>query len=128
MKYKFPDIDPEKINITRELYNRKKYREDLLLKDIIEVELALDIFDYNKLDEDLRNYGFRMERMGNKIIAYGPDINIIILDKTKEKAGICRIKLSLNDHQYIEQTIDFGEKSKLILNPDKTAEWFFDIQ
>jgi hypothetical protein len=97
MKYKFPDIDPQEINITRELYNHKKYQEDLLLKDIIEVEIALDEFDYKKLHQELIFYGYEIERMG------------------------------LNDNQNKDKTINFGTKARLILNTDKTAEWHFNM-
>ena len=72
-------------------------------------------------------YGYEIERIGKKLIGKGPNINIIILNKTKEKSGICRIKFSLNDNQYRNKTINFGTKAKLILNTDKTAEWHFSI-
>ena len=45
IKSRFLDIDPEAINITRKLYNHQQYRDDLLLKDIIEFDLALNDFD-----------------------------------------------------------------------------------
>ena len=127
IKHKFPDINTEEINITRRLYNSKRYQNKLLLKDIVEVEFALDEYYYNRLQEELIFYGYKIERIGNKLIGKGPNINIIITDKTKEKSGISRIKFSLNDNQYGNKTINFGSKVKLILNIDKTAEWHFNI-
>jgi hypothetical protein len=126
MKYIFPDNDPEEINITRKLYNNS-YRDDLLLKDIIELELALNKFDTNKLLKDFKIYGYQIKHKGKLTIGTGPDIKIIIRTKSELKSGICRIKFSLTDKQYEPQTILFGHKSKLILNRDRTAEWHFDI-
>lgn len=127
MKHKYPDIDPESINITRKLYNKNYYKEDLLLKNIIEIELALAELDYNKLFEELKNLGYQMERKGERAIARGPDITIILRAKYEDKSGLCRIKFSLTDKQYDPQTVQFGDKSRLILNVDKTAEWYFAI-
>lgn len=127
VKYKYPDIDPETINITRELYIHNSYKKDLLFKDIIEVEFALDEFDYKELHQELILYGYKIERMGKKLIGEGPNINIIIIDKTKEKSGICRIKFSLNENINRDKTIYFGNKAKLILRTDKTAEWHFNM-
>lgn len=127
MKYKFPDIDPESINISRKLYNHKSYQNNLLLKDIIEIELALNEFDHNKLFKELKNYGYQIEEKGKLIIGNGPDIKIILRSKFEKKSGICRIKFSLTDKQYEQQTVLFGNKSKLILNTDRTAEWYFNI-
>ena len=127
MKHKYPDIDPGSISITRKLYNKMYYKEDLLLKNIIEIELALAELDYNKLFEELKNYGYRMERKGERAIAIGPDITIILRAKFEDKSGLCRIKFSLTDKQYDPQTVQFGDKSKLILNADKTAELYFII-
>lgn len=127
MKYKYPDIDPEKISITRELYNHKSYENNLLLKDIIEIELALKEFDHNKLKEELKLYEHQIEQEGEMIIVNGPDIKIILRAKLENKSGICRIKFSLTDKKYEQQTVLFGNKSKLILNTDRTAEWHFSI-
>ena len=127
MKYLLPDIEPESINITRELYNHKRYQNDLLLKDIIEIELALNEFDHNKLVEELKNYGYHIEQRGELLIGNGPDIKIILRAKLENKSGIYRIKFSLNDKQYEQQTVLFSTKSKLILNADRTAEWYFTI-
>ena len=127
VKYKLPEIESESIDITRQLYNHKSYNKDLLFKDIIEVELALNEFDRKKLYEELTLYGYNVEQVDDKLIGKGPNIIIIILDESSEKSGICRIKFMLNNNKYSEQTIDFGNKAKLILNPDKTAEWHFRI-
>ncbi len=127
MKHRYPDIDPESINITRKLYTKKYYQEDLLLKNIIEIEFALDELDHNKFVEELKNYGYRMEQKGELTVARGPDIKMILRAKHEDKSGICRIKFSLTGKQYDPQTVLFGDKSKLILNKDRTAEWHFSI-
>ncbi len=127
MKYKYPDKNPDSLKITRKYYNQKEYRSDLLFKDIVEIELALNEFDHNRLVEHLENYGYQIEQKGELIIGNGPDIRIILRAESENEAGICRIKLSLTDKQYEQQTVLFGNKSKLILNADRTAEWYFNI-
>lgn len=127
MKYKYPDKNPDSLKITRKYYNQKEYRSDLLFKDIVEIELALNEFDHTRLVEHLKNYGYQIEQKGELIIGNGPDIRIILRAKSENEAGICRIKLSLTDKQYEQQTVLFGNKSKLILNADRTAEWYFNI-
>ena len=126
-KYKFPKIEPEAINITRQLFNHKSYKKDLLLKDIAEVEIALNEYDRIKLKEAMELYGYDVERLGNKLVGKGPNINIIIRDKNEDKTGICNIKFILNGNQHNKQIINFGTKSKLILNTDNTAVWQFSI-
>ena len=127
MKYKYPDIDPESINITRKLYNQEYFDDNLLLKNIIEIELALNEFDYNKLLKELKNYGYHVERKEESTIANGPDFRIIIRAQHEDKSGLCRIKFSLTGKQHEPQTVLFGSKSKLILHSDRTAEWHFNI-
>ena len=127
MKHKYPDTNPDSLDITRKCYNQKEYRSELLLKDIIEIELALDEPDHNKLLEELKNYGYQIEQNGKLTIGNGPDIRIILRAKSENRSGICRIKFSLTDKQYEQQTVLFGDKSKLTLNADRTAEWYFDI-
>jgi len=127
MKHKYPDTNPDSLDITRRCYNQKEYRSELLLKDIIEIELALDEPDHNKLLEELKNYGYQIEQNGKLTIGNGPDIKIILRAKFENKSGICRIKFSLTDKEYEQQTVQFSDKSKLILNADRTAEWHFDI-
>ena len=127
MKFKYPEKNPDSLKITRKYYNQKSYRSDLLLKDIVEIELALNEFDYNRIFEELKNYGYHIEQKGELIIGNGPDIKIILRAKFENKSGICRIKFSLTDKQYEQQTVLFGTKSKLILNTDRTAEWYFYI-
>ena len=128
MKVKYPDSNPESLKITRQYYNQKEYRSDLLFKDIIEIELALNEFDRNKLSEGLKNYGYQIEQKGELIIGNGPDIKVILRAKSEYQSGICRIKFSLTDKLYELQTVLFCNKSKLILNTDRTAEWYFDIR
>jgi len=125
---KYPDRDPESLEITRKCYNQKEYRSDLLLKDIVEVELAVDDPDYSKLLDEFKNYGYQIEQNGASTVANGPDIRVILRAKSEKQAGICRIKFSLTDKRYEQQTEIFSNKSKLILNSDKTADWYFDIQ
>lgn len=127
MKFKNPDENPDSLRITWKYYNHKVYRSDLLLKDIVEIELALNESDHGKILEELRNYGYQIEQKGELIIGNGPDIRIILRAKSDNKSGICRIKFSLTDKQYEQQTALFGNKSKLILNTDRTAEWYFSI-
>lgn len=124
---KYPDRDPESLEITRKCYNQEEYRNDLLLKDIVELELAVDDPDYSKLLDEFKNYGYQVERNGALTIADGPDIRIILRARSENQAGICRIKFSLTDKRYEPRTEIFSNKSKLILNTDKTAEWYFDI-
>jgi len=127
MKHKYPDTNPDSLDITRRCYNQKEYRSELLLKDIIEIELALDEPDHNKILKELKNYGYQIEQNGKLTIGNGPDIKIILRAKFENKSGICRIKFSLTDKEYEQQTVQFSDKSKLILNADRTAEWYFDI-
>lgn len=128
MKSKYPDENHDSLQITRKYYNQKEYRNDLLFKDIIEIELALNEFDHKNLSEVLKNYGYQIEQQGNLTIGNGPDITMILRAKSEHQSGICRIKFSLNDKQYEQQTVLFGTNSRLIFRPDGMAEWFFDIK
>ena len=128
MKKKFPDLKPETINITRKLYNSDVYRKDLLLKDIIEIELALNQHDRDKFYNELKIYGYQIEQQGELLTAKGPAINIIMHPKSAaNEAGICRIKFSLTDKSYKPKTMIVSPKLKLTLNNDKTADWYFKI-
>jgi hypothetical protein len=127
VKYKYPDVSPDEINITRELYNKKNFRRDLMLENIIEIELALDEMERLDLFEELMHYGYILDKRGDETIAKGPDIVIVIRARATSISGICRIKFSLIDKQYEPQTISFGDKSRLILHTDRTADWHFDI-
>ena len=127
VKYKYPDVSPDSINITRELYNKKFYRKDLMLEDIIEVEIALDESERFGLVEELMHYGYIMDKRGEEMIAKGPDIVLVIRARSTGISGICRIKFSLTGEQYEPQTVLFGDKSRLILHADGTADWHFDI-
>ena len=127
MKSKYPDINPDSLEITRKFYNQLEYKSDLLLKDIVEIELALDEPDIKNITENLKFFGYQLEKKDELIIENGPDIKIIIRPKTENKLGVCRIKFSLTDKPYEQQTVQFSDKSKMILNADRTAEWYFDI-
>ena len=127
MNYKFKDIDPGNTDISRKLYNHESYRESLLLRDIVEFELALNRFDTDKLITELKHYGYRMKQEGESFVGKGPDIQIVIRPKTDTQSGICRIKFSLTDRLNDQKTVPFGEKSRLVLDTDGTAEWYFDI-
>lgn len=127
IEYKYQDIDPDSISITRRLYNKKYYRDDLLLDDVIEIELAVDEFDFKNLLGELRNYGYRMELKGESVTAVGPEIKIIVRPRSEDNSGLCRIRFALTDKRYEPQTVQFGSKSRLILHEDRTAEWFFSI-
>ena len=127
IKSRFLDIDPEAINITRKLYNHQQYRDDLLLKDIIEFDLALNDFDTRKLVEELHIFNYKVVQKENTITGTGPDIRVNIKRKTEHASGICRIKFSLTNRDYESQTIQFSDRSKLILKDNRTAEWYFTI-
>ena len=127
MKRRFSDIDPEAINITRKLYNHKLFHNELLLKDIIEIDLALNDFDTRKLVEELQIFNYNIEQKENVITGTGADIKVNIKAQTENTSGICRIKFSLIEKPYKPQTIQLSDKSKLILKDDLTAEWYFDI-
>ena len=127
LKTKFPDINSDSLELTRKFYLQEDYKSDLLLKNIVEIELALDEPDINKITNELNLFGFQTEKEESVLILTGPEIKLIIRPKSENKSGVCRIKFSLTDKPYEQQTVQFGKKSKLILNSDKTAEWFISI-
>ena len=127
MRYKYPDIAADKINITRRFYNHSVYRSDLLLNDIIEIELVLNRSDAHKTISELKAYGFQIGRNGEQDTAKGDGIKIIIYPEQDHKRGIYKIKFSLNDRFYKPQDVVFSPASKLVLNRDRTAEWYFNI-
>ena len=127
MKKQFLDLNPEAVNITRILHNHKRYRDDLLLKDIIEFDLALNEYDTRKLVEELHIFKYKVEQKKEIITGTGPGITVNIKPKTKHASGICRIKFSLTERSYKPQVINFSGTSRLILNNDRTAEWYFTI-
>ena len=100
----------------------------MLLKDIVEVELAVDDPDYGKLLDEFKHYGYQVEQKSELTIVKGPEIRLILRAKSENQAGICRIKFSLTGKQYEPQAEILGGKSKLILHTDKIAEWHFYIK
>lgn len=124
----YSEMNPDSVDITRKCKNRKAYRPDLLLQDITEVELALIDYDYHKLTRELTSYGYQIEQTEEVIRAYGPDIQVILRPKSESQVGICRIRFSLTDKPYEEHEEVFSDKSKLVLNSDRSADWFFSIK
>lgn len=128
MAAKFPNLTPDSIEVTRRLYNSESYRNDLLLQDIIEIELAVNEPDYSKLLNDLGLYGYKIEQDEETARAIGLEMNVILRPKSESLAGICRIRFALTDKPYEQHTEVFSDRSKLVLNPDSTADWFFFIK
>ena len=115
------------MKITRKYYNQKSYRSDLLLKDIIEIEIALENLESNKVINELRLYGYSIKRKEEKVICIGPEIKIIIIPRSKNKSGISKLMFSLTTELAEQKIITFGESSKLVINENKTASWYFNI-
>ena len=124
----YSEVNSDSVNITRKCKNQKPYRPDLLLQDITEVELALIDYDYHKLTRELKSYGYQIEQTEEVTRAYGPDIQVILKPRSENQAGICRIRFSLTNKPYDEHEEVFSDKSRLVLNPDRTADWFFFIK
>ena len=127
MKYKFPDKNPDSLKITRKYYNQKSYRSDLLLKDIIEIEIALENLESNIVINELILYGYSIKRKEEKVICIGPEIKIIIIPRSKNKSGISKLMFSLTAELAEQKIITFGESSKLVINKNRTASWYFNI-
>lgn len=127
LKFKFPDKDPDSLTISRKCYNSGVYRNDLLLKDIVEIEVALNEVDSKRLTNELELYGYEIIDENDKTIAVGPEIKIVIIPKSKDKLGISKIVFSITKELDKQKILQFGEKSILILNKDKTATWNFNI-
>ncbi len=121
----YSDMNPDSVDITRKCKNQKGYRPDLLLQDITEVELALMDSDFDKLIRELRSYGYQIEQNEEITRANGPEIQVVLRHRSENQAGICRIRFSLTDKPYEEHTEIFSDKSRLVLNSDRTADWFF---
>lgn len=114
-------------SIKRELNNQYKYNKNLLLENIIEVELLLPELDIKKMMEELTSFGYEIKQNEEKVFAKGPQINFVIRSQSDNKKGITRIKLSLTNNEHKNQTITLSKKSKIVINSDKTADWYFGI-
>ena len=84
--------------------------------------------EWRQLLDEFDKYGYQTEQKEGTTIATGPDIRLILRPKSKNQAGVCRIKFSLNDKPYERQEEVFSDNSRLVLNAGKTAEWYFSIK
>jgi hypothetical protein len=96
-----------------------------LLKDVVEIDLTLNQKDLEILGGELSVFGYEFTVKDDKKIYIGPDIKLIVEINDSGRGRITGIKMSLHANQHKEETFEFGEKSRLILNADNTATWLF---
>jgi hypothetical protein len=125
MRQKYADIPDARINISRKLYNRDSYKDSLIFEDIVKIEVALEEKEAKRLAEELRYFGFEINRQDNTVYCKGPEVEIVVIPRSDQKLGICEITMILNRKLEKPICIQFGKNSELSINSDGTAIWSF---
>ena len=128
-----PDLAPSSPGITRKdiltRYAAKIAQPEQprakLLKDVIEIYLDLKQENFEIFNGELSVFGYEFSAKDDKKICIGPGIKFIIEIINEGQGKINGIKMSLHPHKHKEETLAFGEKSRLILHADNTATWLF---
>lgn len=101
------------------------FSQDKLLHDITAITLALDKGQRERLETELALFGFRGTGSQQNRTFERPDIRLNIVPATEKAQGILEIQLALQTVPTRKQTLDFGTNSRLVINKDRTANWFF---
>jgi hypothetical protein len=125
MKHKYTDIPDDPVNISRKLYNRDSYKDSLLFKDITGIEVALDEKEAKRFAEELRYFGYEINRLDNAINCKGPEVEFVVIPKSEQKSGISKITMLMNRKLENPLSFKFGRNSELLINSDGTAIWHF---
>jgi hypothetical protein len=124
LKAAYPDLRPEEDGTTREKYNARKYKADLLMHDITGFDIDIGADQVAILMAQFRAMGYALKTKGSTTAASGPEV--IFKFRVVEPAAprSITVHFSLNRKKEGQKLYTF-EDSELQFHPDRTATWTF---
>lgn len=124
MKHRYADLQPEEDGITRRQYLERSFRNDRLLGDVDEVDVALAPARADLLLRELRIFGYTVLSEGRETTLQGPDIRIRLVVQTGTRSGVVGFGMRLLRDVGSGTTYRFGGGSTLTLR-GRAGRWDF---
>lgn len=113
-------------DISRRRYLARRFRPDLMMRDVVGITLAVGDPHGDRLLTELSSHGWHVERMPGSPItgtARGPGAEIVIVPPARDGSlGIQELRFNLARAPSSEVTYRIG-RTVLLLSPDGTARW-----
>jgi len=120
----YPDLKPEEDGTTREKYNARRYRADVLVQDITASILTSAPAKYPILVAQFRAMGYTLSTAGQITTASGPEVAFYFRVVDSEPPRSIAVHFSLNRTKEGQQVYIFPD-SELRFYSDRTAIWTF---
>jgi hypothetical protein len=124
LKEAYPDLKHEEDGTTREKYNARKYRSDLLMRDVTGFDIDITQDQLPILTAQFRAMGYKLENKDNVTRAIGPEVTFTLRIVKPATPLAIDIHFSLNKMKEGQQVYVFPD-SQLTFHSDKTATWTF---
>jgi hypothetical protein len=125
LKEVYPDLKPGEDGTTRENYNARKYRPDLLMQDItgFDIDIARDQLPI--LTAQFTAMGYAVNTSGKTTTASGPGITFQLRVVELGAHRVVDVHFLLNREKEGTQVYNFPGSSQLRFNGNATATWTF---
>jgi Family of unknown function (DUF5829) len=125
LKEAYPDLKPGEDGTTRENYNARKYKPDLLMQDITGFDIDITRDQLSILGAQFNAMGYEMNRNGKTTTASGPGVTFQLRVVELGAPRVVDIHFLLNRKKEGEQVYNFPSNSRLRFNGNATATWTF---
>jgi hypothetical protein len=125
LKEAHPDLKPGEDGTTRESYNARKYRPDLLMQDITGFDIDITRDQFSILCSQFNAMGYAVNTNGITTTASGPGVTFQLRVVEPGAPRVVDIHFLLNRKKEGEQVYNFPGKSQLRFNGNTAATWTF---
>jgi Family of unknown function (DUF5829) len=124
LKEAYPDLRPEEEGTTREKYNARRYKSELLMQDITGFDIDIGADQLAVLMAQFRAMGYALRTEGSVTTANGPELALRWKVVGANTPRAITVHFSLNRTKEGQQVYAFPD-SELRFHSDRTASWTF---
>ena len=124
LKAAYPDLKEGEDGTTREKYNARRYRADLLLQDITAFDIDIGSDQIPILVAQFKAMGYTLSTAGKITTVSSPDVAFYLRTVDSESPRSIAVHFSLNRAKEGQQVYSF-QNSELRFQSDRTAIWTF---